>query len=78
LAYPFRWNELWGLPETGAFAQKCDVPFAALAHPKSNQNPKIKKKGLRKKIFRKPTTTMVWTDEIYRTKKVKAPGVKKT
>ena len=44
LAYPFRWNKLRGLPETGAFAQKCDVPFATLARPKSNQNPKKIKK----------------------------------
>jgi hypothetical protein len=33
-------DELWGLPTIKALAQKRDVPFAALAHPKSNPNPK--------------------------------------
>lgn len=71
------WNELWGLPETGAFAQKCDRPFATLADPKSNPNPKIEKETLRKN-FPWPSTTIVWAHEIYRTKKAKALGVKKT
>jgi hypothetical protein len=44
------WNELWGRPHIEALAQKRDMPFAALAHRKSNPNPKNKKKSLGKNV----------------------------
>jgi hypothetical protein len=44
LAYPFGGTSYGVFPKPRPFAQKCDVPFAALAHPKSNQNLKKNKK----------------------------------
>jgi hypothetical protein len=54
------WNELWGLPHIEALAQKRDMPFAALAHPKSTPNPPKKIKKALGKNFPMAATPIVW------------------